>query len=51
MKRLYISIIDMLQNSIQQHPNQSNEYEKWFIKWMEEAIEQIRMAMDFKNNK
>lgn len=40
----YDSIIWMIKNSISSHPKASDQYEKWFLAGMQEAISEIKLA-------
>lgn len=40
-----LNIQKTIQNFKNKHPKPSNDYEKWFIKWLDEAIEIINLCL------
>jgi hypothetical protein len=48
IRNVHNSIISMITHSIQEHEKLQphNDFEKWFIVWLEQAITYIKMSRD-----
>lgn len=44
----YQSIIDMLNRSILAHKEPKDDYQKWYLDWMREAVAEIEIAQTLK---